>query len=39
MQKVCEFFDKMQKPLGSFLLVHSFSSVFPNMCEKIIRVS
>ena len=37
--KVCEVFDKMQKPLGNFLFVYNFSSVFPNMCAKLIRVS
>ena len=37
--KVCEFFDKMQKPFGNFLLVYNFFSVFPIMCAKIIQVS
>ena len=37
--KLCESFDKMQKPVGNFLLLYNFSSVFPNMCAKIIRVS
>ena len=36
--KVCEFFDKMQKPLGKLFLVYNFASVFPNMCAKIIPV-
>ena len=30
---------KMQKPLGYFLLVYNFSSVFPNMCAKINQIS
>ena len=32
------FFYKVLKPLGTFLLVYSFSIVFPNMYAKIIRV-
>ena len=45
MRKVFQFFlqkaksvYKMQNPLGNFLLVYSFSSVFPNFWLKINQI-
>ena len=37
-EKSLSFFDKIQKTIRCFLLVHNFSSVFSNMCAKINQV-